>query len=95
MDKKQNPKVTKRGQTAIPASIRDRHSIRPGDRFVWIDDGEVIKALPISADPIGAFRGHGVEKIYWKPYCGTVKRNATDEFKQSVARTQKVTLPYK
>jgi len=49
--------ITKRGQTVIPAPIRKRHRIRDGDHLVWLDDGQVIKVIPVPADPIRALRG--------------------------------------
>lgn len=51
--------VTKKGQTNIPASIRKRHHIKEGDRLVWLDDGEVIRVVPVPADPLTALRGSG------------------------------------
>ena len=62
MDTKQSTLVSKRGQTVIPAPIRKRYSIRGGDRLVWIDDGDVIKVIPVPADPVRAFRGSGKGK---------------------------------
>jgi AbrB family looped-hinge helix DNA binding protein len=51
--------VTKRGQTVIPAPIRKRYHIQPGDHLVWLDDGQTIKVIPIPADAIHALRGCG------------------------------------
>ena len=52
-------KITRRGQTVVPAPIRKRYNIRAGDRLVWLDDGETIKVIPISSDPVSALRGTG------------------------------------
>lgn len=51
--------VTKRGQTNIPAEIRRRHRIKEGDRLVWLDDGDLIRVVPIPADSLPALRGVG------------------------------------
>ena len=51
--------ITKRGQTVVPAPIRKRYDIHEGDQLVWLDDGQVIKVIPVSGDPIRALRGSG------------------------------------
>lgn len=49
--------VTKRGQTAIPASIRKKYGINENTFLQWIDTGEVIKVIPIPKDIVGTLRG--------------------------------------
>ena len=51
--------VSKRGQTVIPAPIRKRYQIQPGDYLVWLDDRQTIKVIPVPPDSIRALRGRG------------------------------------
>jgi bifunctional DNA-binding transcriptional regulator/antitoxin component of YhaV-PrlF toxin-antitoxin module len=51
--------VTKRGQTVIPAAIRKRYRIDIGAHLVWLDDGETIKVVPVTSDPLQNLRGRG------------------------------------
>jgi AbrB family looped-hinge helix DNA binding protein len=49
--------VTERGQTAVPAAIRRRFGIKPGQKLEWIEDGGRIHLHPVPKDPLKAFRG--------------------------------------
>jgi len=49
--------VTSRGQTVVPAKIREGHKIRPRMKLDWIDDGETIRVVPMPADSIRAAKG--------------------------------------
>jgi bifunctional DNA-binding transcriptional regulator/antitoxin component of YhaV-PrlF toxin-antitoxin module len=51
--------VTKRGQTVIPVAIRRRYQIGIGAHLVWLDDGETIKVVPVTSDPLQNLRGRG------------------------------------
>ena len=51
--------VTKRGQTVIPAAIRKRYRIDKGVRLVWLDDGETIRVVPVTDNPLQSLRGRG------------------------------------
>jgi AbrB family looped-hinge helix DNA binding protein len=41
--------ISSRGQTVIPAEIRARHHLTEQSRLAWIDDGETIRVVPLSA----------------------------------------------
>jgi AbrB family looped-hinge helix DNA binding protein len=51
--------VSRRGQTVVPASIRHRHHIEEGDTLIWMDDGQVIKVIPLPEDAVAGLRGSG------------------------------------
>jgi AbrB family looped-hinge helix DNA binding protein len=52
-------RVTRRGQTVVPASIRKRHAIGAGDRLLWLDEGTTIRVVPLPDDALAALRGCG------------------------------------
>ena len=52
--------ITSRGQTVVPAPIRERFGLGPSSRLEWIVDGDgSIRVVPVDLDPIRAFRGSG------------------------------------
>ena len=50
-------RVSSRGQTSVPAELRKKYGIDANSRLQWIDEGEVITVVPVTGDPIKAFRG--------------------------------------
>ena len=50
-------KVTRKGQTVVPAPIRKEFGIGQNSRLMWSSDGSVIRVIPIAEDPIRALRG--------------------------------------
>jgi AbrB family looped-hinge helix DNA binding protein len=52
--------ITSRGQTVIPAPIRERFCLSPAQRLEWIveTDGS-IRVVPVDPSPVKAFRGMG------------------------------------
>ncbi|HUP22017.1 MAG TPA: AbrB/MazE/SpoVT family DNA-binding domain-containing protein [Thermoanaerobaculia bacterium] len=51
--------VSTRGQTVIPADIRRRYSIEPGDQLLWLEDEAGLRVIPVEADALQALRGSG------------------------------------
>lgn len=49
--------ITRRGQTVVPAKLRKRYHMQHGDRLVWLDEGGVIRVVPVPADPVKGLRG--------------------------------------
>jgi AbrB family looped-hinge helix DNA binding protein len=46
--------ISSRGQTVVPAEIRQRHHLTEQSRLAWIDEGETIRVIPLSAkNPFG------------------------------------------
>lgn len=52
--------ITARGQTVVPAPIRERFGLGPSTRLEWIIDSDgSIRVVPVDPHPINAFRGSG------------------------------------
>ena len=50
-------KVSKRGQTSIPAKIRRAYNIEKNSRLEWIDENGRIIVLPVPDNPVKALKG--------------------------------------
>lgn len=51
--------ITSRGQTVIPAKIRQQFHLDPSKRLEWIIESDGIRVVPVIEDPVEAFRGRG------------------------------------
>jgi len=52
--------ITSRGQTVIPAAIRERFALGPAQRLEWLVEADgSIRVIPVAASPVEAFRGQG------------------------------------
>ncbi|EDY39782.1 transcriptional regulator, AbrB family protein [Cyanobium sp. PCC 7001] len=52
--------ITARGQTVIPAPIRERFALSPSQRLEWLVEADgTIRVVPVDASPVKAFRGRG------------------------------------
>jgi AbrB family looped-hinge helix DNA binding protein len=49
--------ISKKGWVVIPREVRERHSLKQGDRVQVIDSGDMISIVPLSRDPIKQARG--------------------------------------
>jgi AbrB family looped-hinge helix DNA binding protein len=54
-------KVTSKGQVTLPAALRDRLGIEPGDRLVFIEMGDGTVSLRVRSGTLASLRGilHG------------------------------------
>jgi len=50
-------KVLNKGQIVIPASIRKKYAIKPGNKIQIFEYGRLIYIVPHSNDPIGEAKG--------------------------------------
>ena len=50
-------KVLNKGQIVIPASIRKKYGIKPGNRIQMFEYGRLIYIVPYVDDPVGDAKG--------------------------------------
>ena len=54
--------VTPKGQVMIPAALRKRYGIKPGQKIIVESAGETLVIRPLPADPVNALYGVLAEK---------------------------------
>ncbi|MCP4666161.1 MAG: AbrB/MazE/SpoVT family DNA-binding domain-containing protein [Deltaproteobacteria bacterium] len=52
-------KVSSKSQVSIPAAIRKEFDIKPNIQLEWISEGGLITVIPVTDNPVTAFRGRG------------------------------------
>lgn len=56
-------KISKKGWVVIPAELRKKYDLKPGDKVHVVDYGGVLSIVPVSEDPIqhaeGMLKGDG------------------------------------
>ncbi len=50
-------KVTRKGQTVVPAPIRKQLNIGANSNLIWTFDERIITVIPVPEDPIRSLRG--------------------------------------
>ena len=53
----QKTKVTRRGQTVVPAALRKKFNIGADSHLVWSAEGNRIEVTPLPASPVKVLRG--------------------------------------
>lgn len=66
--------MTRRGQTVVPAEIRQRFHIQSHAKLEWMTDGKSIRVIPLPADPICGARGMAKGKGLMKALMETRKQ---------------------
>jgi AbrB family looped-hinge helix DNA binding protein len=49
--------LSERGQTAVPAKVRQRFGLKSGQQLQWIAESNVIYIVPVASDSLKSFRG--------------------------------------
>ena len=50
-------KISQKGWVVIPADLRKKYDLKPGDEVHIVDYGGVLSLIPVSAEPIEAGAG--------------------------------------
>lgn len=61
-------KLTKRGQTVVPAEIRKRFKLDTSSSLVWMIEGDIITVLPIPDNPVKMLKGNMKGQMSFKKF---------------------------
>jgi bifunctional DNA-binding transcriptional regulator/antitoxin component of YhaV-PrlF toxin-antitoxin module len=79
-------KLTKRGQTVVPAQIRRRFNLGKSSTLQWMIEGDLITVLPIPDNPAQAMKGALKGQISFGEFMADRQRDREMEKKEEQAK---------
>ena len=79
-------KLTKRGQTVVPAKIRKRFNLDKSSRLLWMVEGDIITVLPLPEKPVEALKGAMKGQISFDKFMSDRKLDREMEKKEESRR---------
>jgi AbrB family looped-hinge helix DNA binding protein len=79
-------KLTKRGQTVVPAKIRKRFNLDESSRLLWMVEGDIITVLPLPEKPVKALKGAMKGQISFDKFMADRKLDREMEKKEESRR---------
>ncbi len=79
-------KLTKRGQTVVPAEIRKRFNIGTSSTLQWMVEGDMITVLPVPPNPVKAFRGVMKGQVSFKKFMDDRQTDRETEKKTELSK---------
>jgi len=79
-------KITKRGQTVVPAKIRKRFNLGASSKLLWMVEGEMITVLPIPENPAKTLKGAMKGQISFKKFIKDRRLDREMEMKEDSSK---------
>ena len=79
-------KLTKRGQTVVPAKIRRHFNLGTSSRLQWMIEGDIITVLSIPKDPVNALKGKMKGDITFKKFMDDRKLDREMEMEKDLEK---------
>ena len=79
-------KLTKRGQTVVPAEIRKRFKLGGSSRLQWMVEGDLITVLPIPQNSARALKGAMKGRVSFKEFIDDRRLDREMENKEDSAK---------